>query len=214
MELYCTSKMQIGFFGSLYFVGFMLGSVTLLRAADVFGRRPIYLLGLALHLVSVSMLIFLHGLVERYLGMALLGISSAVTVNVTFMIILEIVPAKNSNLLGGATHALDVSNVALCTFYLTVISRHWQGYQYWGLALSVAVFMLTFKLPETPHFLYTIGKYDEARAVFRQISTSNGVRFREFLFDREAALHWGSQSSATLLSSPGPARDSESSSLR
>ena len=119
MELFCTSSFEIGLFGSLYFVGFMLGSLTLLRLADIFGRRPIYFLGIVLHLASLTLAIFIESLLSRYLCIAALGVATAITVNCTFVYMLELVPANRQNLLGGFPHALDGLNIAFCTLYLT-----------------------------------------------------------------------------------------------
>ena len=94
MDLFCTSSFEIGLFGSLYFVGFMFGSLTLLRLADMYGRRPIYYIGIVLHLVSVTFTIFIDSLVSRYLFMTLLGVATAVTVCGTFVLLLELIPAK------------------------------------------------------------------------------------------------------------------------
>ena len=94
MELYCTSKLYIGLFGSLYFVGFMVGSMTLLRLADIYGRRPLLLLGIAIHVVAVFFIIWLSSLIARYCFITLLGIATGITVNCTFVLLVELVPAR------------------------------------------------------------------------------------------------------------------------
>ena len=43
MNLYWISKFELGLFGSLYFLGFVFGALTLLRLGDIFGRKPIWL---------------------------------------------------------------------------------------------------------------------------------------------------------------------------
>ena len=185
LELYCTSSFLIGLFGSLYFAGFMLGSLTLLRLGDIYGRRPVYLLGLALHLISMVLVMAISSQTARYVSISMIGFATSITVNLTFVLLLELAPAKDSGLLGGFPHALDGSNILFCTFYLTQISRHWEGYQYWGIGLSVLVTLLTLRVPESPHFLLTMGRFGEAREVFKRIATTNGVELEHFRFEAE-----------------------------
>ena len=40
-DLLCATKFQISLFGSLFFVGAVIGTITVLRLGDVYGRRPV-----------------------------------------------------------------------------------------------------------------------------------------------------------------------------
>ena len=48
MDLYCTSKLQMGLLGSSFISGCFVGSFILARMADIYGRRPIFIVGLSL----------------------------------------------------------------------------------------------------------------------------------------------------------------------
>ena len=41
---------MIGLVGAAFLIGIVIGSLTITRLGDVYGRRPIYMLGCVLHL--------------------------------------------------------------------------------------------------------------------------------------------------------------------
>ena len=43
-EMDCFTSFKISMLGSAYFIGYMIASVTVLRLADIFGRKKIFLL--------------------------------------------------------------------------------------------------------------------------------------------------------------------------
>ena len=58
LEIFCEPDWIVGLIGSLFIVGIVIGCMTLTRMGDIVGRRPIYLIGLVLHIFSlVSMII-------------------------------------------------------------------------------------------------------------------------------------------------------------
>jgi hypothetical protein len=48
LDLKCESELVIGFFGSFFLLGIVLGSVTVTRIGDIFGRRQGFGLGLVI----------------------------------------------------------------------------------------------------------------------------------------------------------------------
>ena len=53
MELFCAPDWIVGLIGSLFIVGIVVGCMTLTRMGDIVGRRPIYLIGLVLHIFAL-----------------------------------------------------------------------------------------------------------------------------------------------------------------
>ena len=50
LNMYCAKDMIIGLIGALFLVGIVIGCSTLTRMGDVYGRKPIYMLGICLHI--------------------------------------------------------------------------------------------------------------------------------------------------------------------
>ena len=58
MDLYCTDEFDMGLLGSSFIAGCFVGSFILPRGADVVGRKPIFLLGLTIHIGVVIWALF------------------------------------------------------------------------------------------------------------------------------------------------------------
>ena len=51
-ELQCAPKEKMGYFGALYFIGLVIGSLTLPRLSDNFGRKRFALFGDIMHVIA------------------------------------------------------------------------------------------------------------------------------------------------------------------
>lgn len=58
-NFYCQPKWKIGMLGFSFLLGIILGCLTISRLGDVYGRKPIYLLGLLMHLAFSVCICFL-----------------------------------------------------------------------------------------------------------------------------------------------------------
>lgn len=47
-DLYCDSELKIGLFGSMFLAGIVVGSITLTRLGDLYGRKPVFIMGVAI----------------------------------------------------------------------------------------------------------------------------------------------------------------------
>ena len=66
MDLYCISKFEIGLFGSIYFIGFVISGF-LLMLADRYGRRTMTFYGVILASISAYLLFLCKNLNLGYL---------------------------------------------------------------------------------------------------------------------------------------------------
>lgn len=74
LELYCTSKFEIGLIGSLIFVGFMLGCLVLPTYSDRYGRRPLFLFFMGLQLVTWVLMLLNRSLYLFYVLVFVFGV--------------------------------------------------------------------------------------------------------------------------------------------
>ena len=58
-DFYCEPKWKIGMMGFSFLLGIVIGCLTVARLGDVYGRKPIYKLGLYLHLAFSLCICFL-----------------------------------------------------------------------------------------------------------------------------------------------------------
>ena len=48
-DLYCAPKVYIGAIGFVFLLGIVIGCLTLTRFGDIYGRKPVYMLGLLMN---------------------------------------------------------------------------------------------------------------------------------------------------------------------
>lgn len=92
--LYCTESFEMSLIGSMFFVGTFTGSFILPRAADIFGRKPLFLIGLSLYICVAIALYFVANLYLLYFLLFLGGISETGRYYVAYVYVVEFMPRK------------------------------------------------------------------------------------------------------------------------
>jgi MFS family permease len=91
MSLECKSDYMIGLFGSLYFLGFVLGAIFLNRLADIYGRRYIAIGAVILSMLTGLVCLVSNSLWIAYMMVFIHGISQAVRTSVCYLYMMELV---------------------------------------------------------------------------------------------------------------------------
>lgn len=94
-DLMCASDKTIGNIGSSFFVGCFLGSFILPRAADVVGRKPMFILGLVIYILITIGLIFANNLYQLMALLLMSGIGECGRYYVAYVYTIEIFPQRN-----------------------------------------------------------------------------------------------------------------------
>jgi hypothetical protein len=75
LDMYCAPKYQIGMIGFVFLFGIVIGCLTVVKLADVHGRKPIYMVGLLFNLIVVVVLILSTNKFLDFLMLFVLGVS-------------------------------------------------------------------------------------------------------------------------------------------
>ena len=75
LDFYCEPDMMIGLIGALFLLGIVVGCSTLTRLGDVYGRKPIYLLGLFMHIFFMIGIIWSTNKFISYFLLFIFGMS-------------------------------------------------------------------------------------------------------------------------------------------
>ena len=86
----CATDTELGYIGSAFFVGTFVGSFVLPRLADIYGRKPIFMLGLCFYLITIAILYFSTNLYILYAALVLGGISETGRYYVAYVYAVEI----------------------------------------------------------------------------------------------------------------------------
>lgn len=155
MDLLCTGSFEIGLLGSSLIFGCFIASFILPRSADLYGRRPVFILGLVTQIVVNIAAIYCKKIKMMYALCFIAGFSQIAIDIVAYVYTVEIMPSKvqnNTGLYIFLVFGLAQSYIALQFWFLT---KDWKVNAYFSIALcSVSLFATCFWLPESPRFLY------------------------------------------------------------
>ena len=74
-NFYCQPDFFIGLIGAIFLLGIVVGCSTLTRLGDVYGRKPIYLLGMIMNLGFTFFTLGTNSILLMYFMMFVLGLS-------------------------------------------------------------------------------------------------------------------------------------------
>jgi len=127
LDLFCASESMIGLIGAFFLIGIVIGCSTLTRMGDVVGRKPIYMLGLFMHITFI--IIFLN-VTNKWIAYALLcffGMSVTAKYYVGYTYLLEIQP-KSHHVLVSTTMFLfeSVIYITICLYFTFIEYKDWK----------------------------------------------------------------------------------------
>ena len=184
-NFFCQPKWKIGMMGFSFLAGIVLGCLTIARLGDVYGRKPIYRLGLIMHLVLMVTITFLttQSFLILYALLVLFGMSVTARYYVGYSYNLEMQPMYAQPFVSTFMFLAESLVYILVCFYFMFVSKDWVYVQVPNIALTVLGICFLTKMPETPRFLLAQGKTEEAKEVLVKIAEFNGTsseRFDEF----------------------------------
>jgi MFS family permease len=171
------SPSQVGLAGSIYVAGAVLGALGFGYLTDRFGRKRLFMITLALYLVATTSTAFTHSFWEFaaarfFTGAGIGGEYSAINSAID-----ELIPARvrgftdlainGSYWVGTAVGA--AASVVLLNPSNFAVDTGWRVGFGLGATLAVGVLLLRQFLPESPRWLMTHGKVDEAEDVVEDI---------------------------------------------
>lgn len=176
LDLYCKSSFEFSLVGSMFFVGTFLGSFVLPRAADIYGRKPLFLIGLTLYIVVVITLFFNKSLAFLYVLMFLGGVAETGRYYVAYVYCVEMMPQPVQDATGiyiFTVFGFVMTYIALQFWFITsdVYTNN-----YIALSLAVISFItVAIWLPESPRFYYGRKQFDKSREIILKMAKVNGT---------------------------------------
>mmetsp|Transcript_8838 Transcript_8838/g.7817 ORF Transcript_8838/g.7817 Transcript_8838/m.7817 type:complete len:88 (-) Transcript_8838:942-1205(-) len=84
MDLYCVDKWKIGLFGSMYYFGYLIGSICFVNLSDIYGRKICTRVSYILHTISFFFIIFVSNIYSRYALIFICGFVGSVRCSVSY----------------------------------------------------------------------------------------------------------------------------------
>lgn len=145
------------------------------RSADIYGRKW------PTRLTSMFSVPFQVGLfLSKNINLTTVifffsGCCSPGKVNVSFVYVCELVPVKYRTYIGTMVLFADAGIVTLLAVYFRFVSKQWEYFMLVGMGFNVISQIALFFIPESPKWLHSTKKFDEARKQLVYIARFNGV---------------------------------------
>uniref|UniRef100_UPI00398EFC79 solute carrier family 22 member 15-like isoform X4 n=1 Tax=Pristiophorus japonicus TaxID=55135 RepID=UPI00398EFC79 len=164
---------KVNLAGSLFFVGLLIGNILFGPLSDRFGRKPIFLTGLFFDVVFG----FLTAIAPNYeifaMTRLLVGLVNGGMSLVAFVLTQEFVGKSYWALTGSLTNlvfAVGIAAFSVIGYYI----RDWRTLAAVANCPGVLFFLLFITVPESPRWLYSQGRTEEAEEVLQYIAQRNG----------------------------------------
>ena len=107
---------------------------------------------------------------------ACFGAVSTLRIQVAYIYLMELQPKKYQNLITTVWCIMDHQIYFFAVLYFWKISKHWFYFCSIGYVWNIISVIAIYFLPESPRYLYSVGKHAEASKVFETISKWNGKK--------------------------------------
>ena len=176
LNLTCTPKLQVGLIGSSFFLGWAISCLIIPILADKHGRKKVFCISVILNLIIWFLTLFSKNLYLTLFLMLCFGFLSVGRLSVGYFLLLEYTPKRWQSLVGSVPHIFNNLVAIILCVYFGYISKYWIPLQAWTVGVSCIFALMNFLLPESPKFLITKKKFDEARVSIQFIAKINGYK--------------------------------------
>ncbi len=176
LDLVCIPKFNLGIFGSLYFVGYVVGALTFVRLGDIIGRKPVLLFGTTLFWLASIGTYFATNLYLMYFLTFLIGTFEMVRFSLAYLLMIELLPKDRRNKYYAAC---TITESIIC---LIIVGYWWQFQNAYHILIATIVLSFvhvisTIITPESPKLLYSVGRFKEMNESLSYIAKMNGTTF-------------------------------------
>ena len=124
-DLLCADSIKIGLFGSVFILGNVLGSISLSRMGDLYGRKPVLIAGLLIYTSTVTLTILVSTYYIACVFSFGIGFSLTAKQYIGFSYLLEMHPMSKYPLIGCAEFIWESIINIFITVYFAWIDKNW-----------------------------------------------------------------------------------------
>jgi MFS family permease len=126
LDFYCEPDMMIGLIGALFLLGIVVGCSTLTRLGDVYGRKPIYMLGLFMHIFFMIGILWSTNKFISYFLLFIFGMSVTARYYVGYTYNLELQPKSKYVLVSTTMFLFESMIYFFICIYFRYIDKNWK----------------------------------------------------------------------------------------
>ena len=136
--------------------------------------------------------------------MFLFGTASVGRCSISFLYLMELLPKAQQVLVGTSLQVMNSLVIVIACVYFSKISKNWIWLEIIACILGVISMVGCYFLPESPKFLISRKRYNEARAAINWIAKFNCQReqfnsqFDREVIDRKTGMGWGQSDASSF----------------
>ncbi|XP_013400156.1 organic cation transporter protein-like [Lingula anatina] len=181
-DLSCENKWQLRTTTSVFFAGKLAATLLSGMAADRFGRRPVFLVGMILLALSGVALAFSPNMIVFTVLYVIQGASDACVFQSIYTLGMEWVGPKKRRIAGmgiSICFGLGHSILALEAYFL----RNWRHLALVASAPGVIFIAFWFFFGESVRWLLARGRYEDAKAIIAKVAKTNKVELEDSVWE-------------------------------
>lgn len=151
----CSPKKEFGYFGTIYFIGAIIGSMIVPRLSDIFGRKLFNLGCTFIHVLACGIVLFTSNLQIAYIGMAMQGFTMLGRALIGIVWLSESMQIKYTTKSTSLLFFIDAFGILYSSIYFKYISKDWSYFYAVPALLSfLAAVILCVFFQDSPKFHY------------------------------------------------------------
>ena len=171
-HLMWSSNVTLGLFGSLHFVGYVLGSVLIIRLGDVYGRKPVLLVWTIITAILIFLMYFTEELWLIYTFLVISGMFIISKGALGYVYMLELLPENKC----GNYHSICFLINSIFGIFWIILFYFLKDLRVFFLIISALLILhliVVIKAPESPKFLYSKQRWNDLHEALLEISKFN-----------------------------------------
>uniref|UniRef100_A0A7S3HVQ1 Major facilitator superfamily (MFS) profile domain-containing protein n=1 Tax=Favella ehrenbergii TaxID=182087 RepID=A0A7S3HVQ1_9SPIT len=170
----CASKAEFGLMGTLIFSGWASTAFLIPWSSDLYGRKPILLINIAVQLAFLIVMIFTKSYWVMCTCLFFIGMCSSARWSTSYVYLMEFLTESNIKKVGPFVNASAALAFVIGASILQFLTKQTVVIEYIALAITlITLLLVAFFLPESPKWLVNKGRKEEAAQAYAYIARIN-----------------------------------------
>jgi len=149
----CADNSRFGLLGMMIFLGWTISAVIVPRLADIYGRKPTFIINYLVELLAVILMIYSRTFEIMAVALFLIGVCSAGRWTVTYIYLMEFWTDNNIKKYGPFVNSSAALALIIGAFMFQFCTKKTVTLEYLSAIMTVIALIGILFIPESPKWL-------------------------------------------------------------